>query len=255
MFKTRYSLTIAAACSLLAVGCGSSAKGEATPQSTATGCAAANQADYDPPIKPADFSSTIDNPLLSFAAGDVFKFVQTEGGIVEQDTMGDTKLIDGVETLIVHDFLTSPEGDTLEDTFDYFAQDKDGAVWYFGEDTTEYSGKVVSTVGSWLAGVDCAKPGIVMPANPKVGERFRQEYLPGEAEDTAEIVDLNASVTVPYGSFDGCVETKETTALAPGDVENKYYCPGTGLVSSHDVGSIDAGKTEDLTSVNGQTMP
>jgi len=246
---------IGAACSLLAVGCGSSSKSDDTPAATATGCAAPNKADYDPPIAPADFSSTIDNPLLSFAPGDVFKFVQTEGGIVEQDTMGDTKLIDGVETLIVHDFLTSPEGDVIEDTFDYFAQDKDGAVWYFGEDTKEYSGKVVSTEGSWLAGVDCAKPGVVMPATPKVGDSYRQEYLPGEAEDMGEIVDLNASITVPYGSFDGCVETKEYTALAPGDVENKYYCPGTGLVSSHDIGTIDAGKTEDLTSVNGQTMP
>jgi hypothetical protein len=246
---------IGAACSLSAIACGTSAKGDATPQATPTGCAAPSKADYDPPIDPADFSSTIDNPLLSFAPGDVFQFVQTEGGIVEQDTMGDTKLIDGVETLIVHDFLTSPEGDVIEDTFDYFAQDKDGAVWYFGEDTKEYSGKVVSTEGSWLAGADCAKPGIVMPASPKVGDSYRQEYLPGEAEDMGEIVDLNASVTVPYGSFDGCVETKEFTALAPGDVENKYYCAGVGLVSSHDVGTIDAGNTEDLTSVNGKTMP
>jgi len=241
---------------LLATACGSaSKKNDTAAQESAIGCAAPDKADYDPPIDPADFSSTIDNPRLSFAPGDVFKFVQTEGGIVEQDTTGDTKLIDGVETLIVHDFLTSPEGDVLEDTFDYFAQDKDGAVWYFGEDTKAYSGKVVSTEGSWLAGVDCGKPGIVMPAEPKVGDSYRQEYLPGEAEDMAEIVDLNASVTVPYGSFDGCVETKEYTALAPGDVENKYYCPGTGLVSSHDVGSIDTGKTEDLTSINGKTSP
>ena len=255
MFKTRYSLMIAAATGLLLLACGSSAKDDGTSQASATGCAAPNKADYDPPIDSADFSSTIDNPLLSFAAGDVFKFVQTEGGIVEQDTMGDTKVIDGIETLIVHDFLTSPEGDVLEDTFDYFAQDKDGAVWYFGEDTKAYSGKVVSTEGSWLAGVDCAKPGIVMPADPKVGDSYRQEYLAGEAEDMGEIVDLNASVMVPYGSFDGCLKTKEYTALAPGDVENKFYCPGVGLVSSHDVGTIDAGKTEDLTSINGKTEP
>ncbi|HXK17662.1 MAG TPA: hypothetical protein VNG33_07660 [Polyangiaceae bacterium] len=255
MFKTRYSLMIGAFLSVLGAGCSSSSKSDGSSQATATGCAAANKADYDPPIDPADFSSTIDNPLLHFAADDVFMFIQTEGGIVEQDTKGDTKLIDGVETLIVHDFLTSPEGVLLEDTYDYFAQDKDGAVWYFGEDTKEYSGKVVSTEGSWLAGEDCAKPGVVMPATPKVGDSYRQEYLPGEAEDMGEVVDLNASVTVPYGSFDGCLETKEYTALAPGDVENKYYCPGPGLVSSHDVGTIDAGKTEDLTSINGQTMP
>jgi len=254
MLKRHLASAISICFVLPSLACSSSDK-PADSAASAIGCAAKQMADYDPPIDPLDFSSTIDNPYLAFAPGAVFKFVQTEGGIVEQDVMSDTKVIDGVETLVVHDFLTSPEGDILEDTLDYFAQDKAGGVWYFGEDTKAYSGKTVSTVGSWLAGENCAKPGLVMPADPKVGDSFRQEYLAGEAEDMAEIVSLKASVSVPYGDFDGCLETKETTALAPGDVENKYYCTGTGLVSSHDVGTIDAGKTEDLVSVNDKTMP
>jgi hypothetical protein len=236
------------------MGCSSSSSGDA-PTAVEIGCAAKNKADYDPPLDPTAFSTTIDNPLLAFAPGTTFKYVQTEGGIVEQDVMSDTKLVGGVSTLVVHDFLTSADGELLEDTFDYFAQDQDGSVWYFGEDTKAYSGKTVSTKGSWLTGENCAKPGVVMPASPKVGDSYRQEYLPEEAEDMAEIVDVDASISVPYGSFEHCVETKETTRLAPGDVENKYYCPGTGLVSSHDVGTIDAGKTEDLTSIDGKTTP
>ena len=94
-----------------------------------------------------------------------------------------------------------------------------------------------------------------MLAKPQVGDSYRQEYLPNEAEDMAEIVDLEASITVPYGSFEHCVLTKEHTRLAPGDVENKYYCAGTGLVSSHDIGTIDAGKTEDLTSIDVPQTP
>src|SRR5258706_6567789 len=137
----------------------------------------------------------------------VLKWVQTEGNIVEQDVMGDTKPIAGVDTLIVHDFLTSTDGTVLEDTYDYFAQDQAGNVWYFGEDTKAYSGKDVSTLGSWLTGVNCAKPGIVMEADPKVGDSYRQEYLPGEAEDMGEIVSLDETITVPYGTFDHCVET------------------------------------------------
>jgi hypothetical protein len=113
----------------------------------------------------------------------------------------------------------------------------------------------VSTLGSWLGGVNCAQPGIVMNANPQVGDKYRQEYLPGEAEDEAEVVSLTETITAPYGTFNNCVKTKEYTALSPGDVENKYYCANVGLVSSHDVGTIDTGKTEDLVSVNGKTMP
>jgi hypothetical protein len=213
-----------------------------------------NMAGYDPPIVPADFSTKIDNPLLTFVPGTVAKYKQIGGEDVEQDVTTMTKVVMGVTTVVVHDFLKSTTGELLEDTYDYFAQDKAGNVWYFGEDTKAYVGKQVSTAGAWQAGVNCAHPGIVMGAHPKVGDKYRQEYLEGEAEDEAEVVGIDESVTVPYGTFQHCVKTKETTRLAPGDVENKYYCPGVfGPVSSVDIGSIDAGKWENLVSVNGKS--
>ena len=214
-----------------------------------------NPASYMPAITAAEFSTTIDNKRLFYPQGAVFMYVQTSGDIVEQDVLKQTKTIMGVTTLTVHDSLKSASGDLLEDTYDYYAQDSAGNVWYFGEDTKAYSGTMVSTAGSWHAGENCALPGIVMEANPVVGDSYRQEYRPGEAEDQADIASLTETVTVPYGTFSNCVMTKEYTALAPGDIENKYYCENVGLVRSHDIGTIDTGKTEDLTSVNGRTMP
>jgi hypothetical protein len=210
---------------------------------------------YDPQIVAADFSATIDNRYLPFIAGTVFKHVDSDGNIVETDVTAQTKTLLGVDCRVVHDFLKTTSGQTLEDTYDYYAQDRAGNVWYFGEDTKAYVGTQVSTEGSWAAGVDCARPGIVMKASPQVGDVYRQEYLPGQAEDQAEIVSLTEKVTVPYGTFDNCLETREHTALAPGDIENKYYCPGLGEVLAHDIGTIDMGKREELVSVNGKTSP
>jgi hypothetical protein len=212
----------------------------------------ANPANYLPTIDPATFSTTIDNPWLPYVPGTVFQFSRTDGNIVEQDVTYDTKAIMGVTTVVVHDFMKTPEGELLEDTYDYFAQDEGGAVWYFGESTKAYSGALVSTDGTWAGGLSCARPGIVMPGHPKVGDSYRQEYLPSQAEDQAKIVSLAASITAPYGTFDHCLETEETTALAPGDIEHKYYCPGVGVVVSADVGTIDMGNREELAKVNGR---
>jgi len=215
-----------------------------------------NMAGYAPVIDPAAFSSTIDNRYLTYVPGTVAKYVQSSGDVVEHDFLTDTKVVMGVKCAIVHDFLKSAAGELLEDTYDYFAQDKAGNVWYFGEDTKAFVGTQASTMGSWLGGVGCARPGIVMKATPQIGDRYRQEYLEGEAEDEAEVVSLNEKVTVPFGSLSGCMMTKESSRLAPGDLENKYYCPGVfGPVSSVDIGTIDAGKREDLISVNGKTAP
>jgi len=223
--------------------------------SKASATCGANPAGYDPSVVASNFSTTINNQWLFFAPGSVNTYLQTAGNVVEQRVLPDTRTIMGVTTLTVHDFLTAPTGELLEDTYDYYAQDTAGNVWYFGEDTKAYSGTTVSTVGTWYAGEACAKPGVVMEANPQAGDSYRQEYLPGEAEDQAEVASLSETVTVPYGTFTNCIMTKEHTALAPGDIENKYYCPHIGLMRSHDIGTIDTGKSEDLTSVNGKTMP
>src|SRR6266851_10528229 len=250
---TRPSMIIFAASLAIATASCSSSSSDVASEGGAASCDT-NPANYHPQIVPADFSTTIDNKYLSYPPGLMLSFVQTDGNVVEQDVMTDTKMVLGVTTVVVHDFLKTKDGMTLEDTYDYYAQDKVGNVWYFGEDTKAYSGAVVSTTGSWIAGVNCASPGIVMEAHPQVGDTYRQEYRPGEAEDEAAIVGLSEAVTVPYGMFDNCIKTKEFTVLAPGDIENKYYCPQVGLVRSHDIGTIDTGKSEDLVSVDGKTM-
>ena len=177
------------------------------------------------------FVSGISNPYLNFAPGRTF---HSEGDspdghetIVTQVT-NDTKLIMGVTTTVVHD-QGYVNGVLAEDTFDWYAQDSAGNVWYFGEDSKEIvDGQVVSTEGSWEAGVNGAEPGIAMLADPEKGDRYRQEFAEGVAEDAAKVVSLKESVTVPYGSFTGCLETLETTALEPGVHEYKFYASGTG---------------------------
>jgi hypothetical protein len=194
---------------------------------------------YTPHINPSDFTTTIDNEYFPMKPGTTFLY---EGGTEhsEMTVTRDTKKVMGVECVVVDH--REWEGEKLiEKTYDWFAQDKEGTVWYFGEDTKEYeNGKVTSTKGSWEAGVDGAKPGILMPADPKVGQSYHQEYYPGEAMDMARVLSLNASVTVPYGSFDEALETKEWTPLQPGFFEKKYYVRGVGpLGSPGDLGLVD----------------
>src|SRR5918992_3747901 len=206
------------------------------------GCANSSspeQKAYKPNIDPADFSTTIDNAYFPMEPGTTFLY---KGGTEhsEMTVTHQTKKVMGVKCVVVDH--REWEGEMLiEKTYDWFAQDKEGTVWYFGEDTKEYeNGKVVSTKGSWEAGVDGAKPGIIMPADPKVGQSYHQEYYPGEAMDMARVLSLNDSVTVPYGSFDDVLETKEWTPLQPGFFEKKYYVRGVGpLGNPADLGLVD----------------
>jgi hypothetical protein len=184
---------------------------------------------YAPHIDPAEFTTTIDNEYLPMKPGTTFVY---KGG-AERDEMAvtsDTKKVMGVECVVVDDRAWE-NGKLIEKTYDWFAQDKEGNVWYFGEDTKEYkNGEVTTTKGSWEAGVDGAKPGIIMQADPKVGQSYRQEYYSGEAEDMAKVIRLNDSVKVPYGSFDHVLVTKEWTPLEPSYSEHKYYARGVGQV-------------------------
>jgi hypothetical protein len=142
-----------------------------------------------------------------------------------------TKVILGVTCTVVHD-VVKQKGKITEDTYDWYAQDKHGNVWYFGEDTKSYDNGHVSTEGSWTAGIEGAKPGIVMFGNPQahIGETYRQEYLKGDAEDQATLLNVNSTVKVACGTFSNCVKTKEFTRLEPGVIEYKYYVPGVGQV-------------------------
>jgi hypothetical protein len=176
----------------------------------------------------ADFTTEIDNPWWPMTPGS--RWVYREGDQrVEVTVMRDTKAILGIEARVVHDVVTE-DGEVVEDTFDWYAQDDEGNVWYLGEDTKEYDGGEVSTEGSWEAGVDGAQPGILLPADPKVGLAYRQEHYAGHAEDQAEVIGLEESATVPYGSFKGLLMTEDTTPLDPGLVERKLYARDVGPV-------------------------
>jgi hypothetical protein len=213
---------------VLAAGCTSSSSQEHK-VSTQEKASAQEHKAYAPHINPSEFSTTIDNEYLPLKPGTTFVY---EGG-AERDEMTvthDSKKVMGVECVVVDDRAWE-SGKLIERTYDWFAQDKEGTVWYFGEDTREYeNGKVVSTKGSWEAGVDGAKPGIIMQADPKVGQSYHQEYYKGEAEDMAKVQSLNESVTVPYGSFDHVLVTREWTPLEPSYDEHKYYARGVGQV-------------------------
>ena len=143
-----------------------------------------------------------------------------------------TKTIMGITCVVVHDQAYEDE-QLIEDTFDWYAQDKEGNVWYFGEATQSIeNGAVVGTSGSWEAGIGGALPGIIMLANPLPSLWYRQEYLDGEAEDVGQVLNTSASIQVPYGSFDNCLQSAEWNLLEPGIVEHKYYAPGLGLIKT-----------------------
>jgi hypothetical protein len=177
----------------------------------------------------ADFASRIDNPYWPMAPGS--RWVYREGDQRTVVAVTDkSKRILGIPATVVHDVVTE-DGALVEDTWDWYAQDKEGNIWYLGEATKEFeNGKVKSTEGSWEAGVEGAEAGIIVPAKPKVGMTYRQEYLKGEAEDAADVLSVDKRATVPYGSFDELLETKDYTPLEPKLVENKYYAKGVGPV-------------------------
>lgn len=189
--------------------------------------------EYDPVIDPSDFSSKVTNKYFNLTPGKKMVYEgQTEDGIerIEFYVMGETRIVEGVENIIVWDRVWL-DGELIEETFDWYAQDKEGNVWYFGEDSREMEdGKVVSTEGSWESGVDGARPGIIMKANPAIGDSYRQEYYEGEAEDMAEVIAFGESVTVPFGSFSNILKTYEWSPLEPDAKENKYYSSEAGGV-------------------------
>ena len=201
-----------------------------------------------------DFVASIDNPYFPLAPGSEWIYRETDAEGNEQRvvvTVTDRqKKILGISATVVRDTVTE-DGELVEDTWDWYAQDECGNVWYLGEDTKEYeNGEVVSTAGSWQAGVDRAQAGIIMPGDPEVGLAYRQEYYAGEAEDAAEILSLDERVKVPYGSFRGVLQTKDFTPLDPELLEHKFYAKGVGNVLVVDVAG-GGGRQELLSFVKG----
>jgi hypothetical protein len=192
-------------------------------------------AEYHPHIDRARFAPHVTNPWFPLPVGATYLYAGVKDGAPAVDVVTvtrRTRVVDGVRTRIVADRLFQ-NGRLLERTSDYYAQDVCGDVWYFGEDTAELDahGRVVDTSGSFHAGVDGAQPGVFMPAHPRVGQRFRQEWYEGEAEDTFVVRDLSAPVTVPAGRFHHALRTEESTVLEPGVRDVKYYVRGIGEVS------------------------
>ena len=190
---------------------------------------------YAPVIDPANFVAEITNAYFPLKPGTTYVIEGTRDGVPRRDELtvtNETKTIMGVPCVVARDVSTSQNA-LVEKTTDWYAQDKDGNVWYFGEDTAEYvNGKVSSTAGTWLAGVDGALPGFIMKATPTVGDEYRQEFRPGTAEDYATVQQVDASQTVPAGDFQKVVVTEDIDLLDRSKNEHKYYAPGVGLVAS-----------------------
>lgn len=212
-------------------------------------CSVLGQAPYNPVINPADFptSTTINNQYFPLAPDTTFVY---QGGdeIIVVEVTNETKEILGVMCVVVRDraYVGGTWNDAanvvvgaelIEDTLDYYAQDGAGNVWYFGEIAQEFEdGDLVSLAGSWKAGVDGAKAGIIMLADPRVGDFYRQEFLLGEAEDVAEVLSLGDTVTGVFSCpYSDTVTTKDFTPIEPDTVENKIYASGVGLVKEFDV--------------------
>jgi hypothetical protein len=229
MSRSRAPLAVLAALvGLTVAGCGGSGS-EGTTQSLPQGSEAVS-------LDPADFTTNIDNAYWPLKPGSRWRYVETDSEGARQRidvTVTDrTKRVgDGIEARVVHDLATDENGNPVEDTYDWYAQDSEGNIWYLGEDTKEFeNGKVVSTAGSWEAGVDGAQPGIALPAQPEPGLTYRQEYYAGEAEDNGAIVSTDAQAEVPAGHFSPVVMTKDTTPVEPKVLEFKFYAKGVGPV-------------------------
>lgn len=185
-------------------------------------------------IDPANFGGPIDNPYWPMAPGAkwIYRESDPSGSTLKVKIVVTTrtKQILGIDATVLHDVVTD-HGELIENTWDWYAQDACGNIWYLGENTKEYeNGVVVSTAGSWEAGVDGAQPGVIVPADPQVGLTYREEYYEGEAEDAAQVMSLNEQAQVPYGHFDDAVLTKNFTPLQPKVVEYKLYAKGLGAV-------------------------
>ncbi len=238
MSNTR-AVTVMLSLVILAGGCGSNQDGQTqsgqnatTKEDVRSGLPEGSQ-----PVEldPADFTTKIDNRYWPMRPGSrwVYRETDEKGNRqrVEVTVTDRIKTIDGVKARVVHDVVR--EGDELvEDTFDWYAQDRKGDIWYLGEDTKEYEGgKVVTTAGSWQAGVDGAQAGVILPAHPRPGMKYRQEYYADEAEDNAQILSLDEQAEVPFGHFKNVLLTKDYTPLEPKVLEYKLYAKDVGPVS------------------------
>lgn len=212
---------------------------------------------YDPDFSPENFLSPEDaaanpNPWFPLVPGTTLRY-EVYGEPEEDEEKGDegelelleiitvtvtdeTREIAGVETFVVTDIVTDPEGEVIEDTDDYYAVHVDGSVWYFGEIAQNFEdGFLTDVEGSFIAGVDGAKPGIIMLANPQPGDAYRQEFFLGDAEDAGQVLSLTGDESTDAADCEGaCLVIKDLNALEPDADEDKYYKMGVGVIAEVD---------------------
>ena len=215
--------SFAAGMLLVALGtaaCGGNGKKQAAPQTPSA------------TPTPADYSATVNHKLVPLSTVKLTVFEGTEGGTrirIESRVVDATATLAGVEVRAV-EVKEYENGRYSERTLDYYAQHRDGSVWYFGERVEDIKdGKVAGHSGQWLAGVGNAQAGLFMPADPQVGQSFEQERAPGIAEDRSKVVEVGLKVTTAAGTFTDCIKTEDYAPLDKA-TEHKYYCPGVGLV-------------------------
>jgi hypothetical protein len=244
MLSTRTRLVSLGVVALLpvAAACGNNVDSQqaASPSTTRAGGAAVGdsglpQGDEQVDLDPASFTVEIDNKYWPMEPGAqwTYREVDEEGNaldVVVTVTTETKEIANGVTARVVRDTVTQ-DGALIEDTFDWYAQDADGNIWYLGEDTAEFeNGEISSTAGSFEAGVDGALPGVIIPANPQDGMQYRQEYYKGEAEDNGEVLSTEEQAEVPHGHFEGALLTKDTITIEPDVLEYKLYATGVGPV-------------------------
>lgn len=195
-----------------------------------------------PSLAASDFVARVDNPWLPLAPGNVWVYRATSSDgekTITVTVLDETREIGGVDATVVRDVVTDADGKVLGETRDWFAQDAAGNVWSLGEATTVGDVGETSGEGSWEAGVDGAEAGLAMPAEPRLGDGYRREFLRGEAEDRVLVLTLDASANVPFGSFTDLLETEDTSPLDPGLVERRLYARGVGLIQEETVAGGD----------------
>ena len=230
----RGAFTVAACVLVTATGC-TSAVSPADPTRDAPTPKPLPSGSVPVALDPAEFSTEITNPYwpMSPRTRWTYREVEEDGAVksvVVVVTTRTRRIANGITARVVRDTVRE-EGKIIEDTFDWYAQDRDGNVWYLGEDTAEFEdGEIISRSGSFEAGVDGAQPGIAMPGQPRVGQRYRQEYYQGQAEDNGEVLGLDETVQVPAGRFRQALLTKDTITIEPDVQEYKLYARGVGPV-------------------------
>ncbi|HUU05439.1 MAG TPA: hypothetical protein VMZ49_06110 [Patescibacteria group bacterium] len=191
---------------------------------------------YNPHIIPLEFVQGVDNPYFPLHPGQTRNYMVTSGESAAEMTVTATannKLIMGVLCQGVQERLVA-DMRLFEDTWRWYAQDLHGNVWYFARETRKYDYDVVTEDWSWQAGINGAKPGMVMVGRPAdyLNKEYREEYVAGLEEDKVQVLSLNETVTVPYGTFSGCLKVKVYSDIDAGRIEYRYYAPGIGLVLS-----------------------